>query len=250
VKLKNEVEAVNTDSVSSLKDTNELLRKLLDEQIKSNKKLQATIESLQETIKELQRKLNMNSQNSSKPPSTDGFKKPHPTSLRQKSDKEVGGEPKHKGHHMEIPHEPDEKVKHYPDKCLTCPHLKACVAQGKAFTCTQKRYVVDVEVTTKVTEHQSMKAVACPYGEKLTAGSFPENVRAYVQYGNSVSEPVGLLSAYGAVSTERIQVLLNCLWDKPFYRHNSSDDKELCRKGRLLSAINQRTDTEKSSLPL
>ena len=42
----------------------------------SNAKLAATIDELKDTIKELQRQLNQNSNNSSKPPSSDGYKKP------------------------------------------------------------------------------------------------------------------------------------------------------------------------------
>ena len=42
---------------------------------KSNADLTETIKELQETIRELQRQLNQNSQNSSKPPSSDGFNK-------------------------------------------------------------------------------------------------------------------------------------------------------------------------------
>ena len=40
---------------------------------------------------------------------------------------------------------------------------------------------------------------------------FPEGIRAYVQYGDSVSVLAGLLSTYGAVSTMRIHVLLGSL---------------------------------------
>jgi phage shock protein A len=49
----------------------------------SNAALNDTIKELQETIRELQRQLNQNSQNSSKPPSGDGFNKPAPKSKWQ-----------------------------------------------------------------------------------------------------------------------------------------------------------------------
>lgn len=177
----------------------------------SNAALNETIKQLQEIIKELQRQLNQNSQNSSKPPSSDGFKKPKPQSLRQKSDKKQGGQKGHPGKHMSIPHAPDEIQTHLPKKCLACPHLNECILNGKVFTCGEKRYEVNAVITTKVTEHQSIRAESCPCSGEALSGEFPEGIRAYVQYGDSVSVLAGLLSTYGAVSTMRIHVLLGSL---------------------------------------
>ena len=54
--------------------------------LEQNRKLNLTIESLQEEIKELKRQLGQNSNNSSKPPSSDGYKKsPKKRSLRKTS---------------------------------------------------------------------------------------------------------------------------------------------------------------------
>jgi hypothetical protein len=178
---------------------------------KSNADLTETIKELQETIRELQRQLNQNSQNSSKPPSSDGFNKPKPQSLRQKSGKKQGGEKGHPEAHMSIPHEPDEYRKHLPEKCLACPHLNECVMNGKVFTCGERRYEVNAVITTRVTEHQSIQVSSCPCTGESLAGEFPEGIKAYVQYGDSVSVLAGLLSTYGAVSTMRIHVLLGSL---------------------------------------
>ena len=70
---------------------NAMMLNVYEQQSKDINSLQDTISSLQATIKELQRQLGLNSQNSSKPPSTDGFKKPRTKSLRQSSGKKVGG---------------------------------------------------------------------------------------------------------------------------------------------------------------
>ena len=177
----------------------------------SNAALNETIKELQETIRELQRQLNQNSQNSSKPPSSDGFNKPNPQSQRQKSGKKQGAQKGHPGSHMVIPHEPDECSKHFPQKCLSCSHLNECVMSGKVFTCGERRYEVNAVITTKVTEHQSIHVAACPCTGGPLSGEFPEGIRAYVQYGDSVSVLAGLLSTYGAVSTMWIHVLLGSL---------------------------------------
>ena len=177
----------------------------------TNTAMSETIRELQETIRELQRRLNQNSQNSSKPPSSDGFSKPKPQSLRQKTGKKQGGQKGHQGSHMAIPHEPDEFKKHLPKRCMSCPHLSECVQSGDVFACGEKRYEVNAVITTKVTEHQTVRVSSCPCSGEPLSGEFPEGIRAYVQYGDSVSVLVGLLSAYGAVSAMRIHVLLGSL---------------------------------------
>ena len=68
-------------------------------------------------IAELEERLNKNSQNSSKPPSSDGYKKPAPKSLRKPSGRKKGGQPGHKGSTLNIAREPTETVSHMPNKC-------------------------------------------------------------------------------------------------------------------------------------
>lgn len=71
--------------------------------------LKQTISDLQETIKDLQRQLNMDSHNSSKPPSSDGYKKANKNrSLREKTGRKTGGQKGHKGVNMKLHHEPKD----------------------------------------------------------------------------------------------------------------------------------------------
>ena len=209
-----QIETLNASTASTqetMQTTIDTLNDTIRSQDETIQELKETIKELQETIKELRRQLGQNSQNSSKPPSSDGFHKPKPQSLRQKSGKKQGGQTGHQGTHMAIPHEPDEYKKHLPKRCLACPHLNECVADGNVFSCGEKRYEVNAVIATKVTEHQSLKVKSCPCcGESFT-GEFPEGIRAYVQYGDSVSVLAGLLSTYGAVSTQRIHILLGSL---------------------------------------
>ena len=59
------------------------------------------IAQLNQTIQKLKEQLNKNSKNSSKPPSSDGFKKPAPKSLRKPSGKKAGGQNGHQA--LELP---------------------------------------------------------------------------------------------------------------------------------------------------
>ena len=82
-------------------------------------KLLEKVEALEAEIKELREKLNTNSNNSSKPPSQDPFRKSRAT---QPSGKKPGGQPGHPGHKRKIyPQEQITKtVNLKPDNCPDC----------------------------------------------------------------------------------------------------------------------------------
>ncbi len=73
------------------------------------KSLESQIKELNEKLKFLEARLNQNSQNSSKPPSTDVFmdKKPKPKSTRTISGKKAGGQKGHPGRTLEMVENPD-----------------------------------------------------------------------------------------------------------------------------------------------
>lgn len=74
---------------------------------------------LLERVTSLESQLNKNSTNSSKPPSTDGFKK-KTKSLGTKSGKSPGGQDGHEGKTLELTNTPDEVIIHEVDKCDIC----------------------------------------------------------------------------------------------------------------------------------
>ena len=71
--------------------------------------LEAQIKELTERLIALESRLNQNSRNSSRPPSTDFFvkEKPNPKSLRKKSGKKSGGQEGHSGTTLERVNNPD-----------------------------------------------------------------------------------------------------------------------------------------------
>ena len=163
----------------------ELIKQLLQQ----NETLSATIAAqsqliaqLNQTIQELKEQLNRNSQNSSKPPSSDGFKKPAPKSLRKPSGKKAGGQSGHQGTHLAVITAPDETVRHMPSSCGGCPHYQMC----KSTACiAEKRHVIDAVVTVNVTEHQALELPICMLYGDTHSGDFPFNVKATVQYGEN-----------------------------------------------------------------
>jgi transposase len=73
-------------------------------------------EALSARVAELERRLGLNSPNSSKPPSSDGLKKPPPRtrSLRRQSKKRSGGQPNQPGKTLSAMANPDRIVDHFP----------------------------------------------------------------------------------------------------------------------------------------
>ena len=70
--------------------------------------LRLIIQQQAEELEKIKGQLSKNSQNSSKPPSSDGLSKPAPKSLRNPSKKSSGGQKGHKGHHLEAVTHPDQ----------------------------------------------------------------------------------------------------------------------------------------------
>lgn len=189
------------------KELTEQVRQLTD----TVAKLTQIIEEQNRTITELRERLNKNSHNSSKPPSSDGYKKPSPKSLREKSGRKVGGQPGHEGHHLKIEQVSKVTIPHMPSPCIACPHFATCM--GKACT-AEIRKVVDAEIKLNVTSHEAMEVV-CPISGSKLRGKFPEDVKGPIQYGNTIKGLIVAFNTVGAVSTIRIKDIFSSVFEVP-----------------------------------
>ncbi|MCR5089427.1 MAG: DUF6444 domain-containing protein, partial [Oscillospiraceae bacterium] len=190
-----------------------MLRDMLERTVAQNEKLEALIEELKEQLvvqatqnAELNEKLDKrkrDSHNSSKPPSSDGYSKPNPKSLKSGSTgRNPGGQKGHPGKSMKIESEIDDRQPHYPPQCENCPHREECKGRVK-----ERRYEVDVIIRRNIICHEQME-MDCPLcGEKIT-GEFPKNVSGTKQYGPNLQSLAVSLNTVGAVSIDRIKKLL------------------------------------------
>lgn len=152
-------------------------------------------------IDELEAQLAKNSKNSSKPPSSDGLKKPQQTkSSRKPSGKKTGGQPGHKGASLSQVENPDQIVIHPVTSCNGC---------GRSLASTkidglEKRQVFDLPpLNLIVTEHRAeQKSCLCGC---VTTGTFPPEATAPVQYGPWVQALVVYLSTYQFIPYGRLK---------------------------------------------
>ena len=145
---------------------------------------------LQQEVRALRDQLAKNSQNSGKPPSSDGLKKAR--SLREKGKRRSGGQAGHEGHTLKMVEQPDHIERH---AVTTCPH---CAADLSAITPegVEKRQVFDVPpVRLEVTEHQA-EVKQCPECGHTVRGCFPKSVTQPAQYGSRLTAQAVYLTVY------------------------------------------------------
>ena len=178
----------DAETIKLLTEQNEFQKKIIES-------LNENIASLTAEIAELKEKLNKNSSNSSKPPSSDGYSKPKPKSLRKKSGRKPGGQFGHKGSSLSAGLKADKTEIHYHPECLCCPHFEVC--KGTVCFPRETRTVVDFRIVREVTNHVSMRMNACPLHGGMRSGEFPQGVDSRIQYGNETRTCCTFLSSQG-----------------------------------------------------
>lgn len=176
----------NSQNCIELKRKNDLLR----DEIKSLKKL---IEQKNSALEALKARLNKNSSNSSKPSSTDGFKK-RIHNCREKSNKTVGGQLKHKGTTLN-----QKDATEIINKQVTKCECGGTVRQNEKYIPKQ---IIDVEVIVHVIEERVYEGKCTKCGKKHKA-KFSKEFKDPAQYGNNLKALVGMLVNEEYVAIDR-----------------------------------------------
>lgn len=201
----------------------------LEEQTQRIIALETENQALRARIAELERRLGLNSQTSSKPPSSDGLKKPARTkSLRISSGKKPGGQQGHQGYTLEAVSKPDKIVRHETPCC--CGECGCDISQEKVMGVI-KRQVFDIpEPKMEVTEHQVL-VKECPRCHQKIQGCFPNDVKAPVQYGERIKAVSAYLQHQQLIPEDRLSELLSdifaCAMSAKTIANNSESLAEL-----------------------
>lgn len=161
------------------------------------------IRTLAQRIDALENQKAKNSSNSSKPPSTDGYKK-RTRSLRSKSGKKQGGQIGHTGNTLKQVEKPDQTKNHPVLLCQNC----LSDLSGVPLESVEKRQVFDIpKIKIIVTEHQAEKK-RCPDCGEVTMADFPQNVTQQTQYGFRIKTQAAYLYSGQFTSLHRTQQTL------------------------------------------
>ncbi len=172
--------------------------------------LQEQMDALSARVKELEDRLNADSHNSSKPPSSDGFKKP--VTLRKPTGRKPGGQKGHPGRHLAFSDTPDEIVVHTPLACVCCGKVLDAIEGCQI----ERRQVTDLPALSLwTTEHRRQKKV-CPDCGHETVAAFPAGVEASVQYGPRVKALALYLKDFQLLPFARIAEMFSDLCDASF----------------------------------
>ena len=184
-----------------VEDTYITIRKTeYDKLITTVKELQEDVLMLRSRVKALEGLLSKNSNNSHKPPSSDGYRKDIKNS-REKSDKKQGAQPGHEGKTLELVANPDRIVAHkIVGKCECGKDIGELPLKS-----VYRRQIFDLpEKLIEVTEHQ-IETKQCVCGRVHEAEC---EIKGVTQYGNRIKAFAVYLNQYQLVPYERLQELM------------------------------------------
>jgi transposase len=156
---------------------------------------------LAKRVQALEDKLAKNSNNSSKPPSSDGMKKTKRTrSLRKPSDKKSGAQDGHPGHRLEMVEKPD-KVERYP--VAQCCQCQATLEKTTVKRIERRQEYELPSIRLFVTEHQ-VEVKCCPHCGTENRAEFPAGITQPTQYGSDFKALLVYLNQKQFIPLERV----------------------------------------------
>ena len=205
------------------------------------KLFQDTFVILVERIQKLEDRLAKNSRNSGKPPSSDGFDKPAPLSLRKRRRRKSGGQTGHAGYKLEMVKKPDHLETHQVEKCAHCQNsLKRQKVER-----IEKRQVFDLpKVRMEVTEHQA-QVKRCLCCGKETRAEFPKGVNQAVQYGTEAKTQMAYLN-----HEQHIPLKRTCDVFEEFYGHRPAEGTIYAAGAEVAQIVTPATEAIKEHLAL
>lgn len=177
----------------NVEETLEKTEKLLQEEKGISPALKGTIEILLLLIRILVGRMNLNSRNSSQPPSSDQNR---PKKNKTSGNRKPGGQQGREGKTIEQIEDPDEIQEIQIDRSV----LPTGDYEEVGY---ESRQVIDIQVSRFVTEYRA-QILEGKNGERFVA-TFPEQVTRPVQYGSTLKAHVVYLSQYQLIPYHRVE---------------------------------------------
>jgi transposase len=174
------------------------------------RQLYEVIDSLTQRVIDLENRLNQNSGNSHRPPSSDGLRKP--AFPKNPSKGKVGGKEKHRGGTLKKMDTPDKIVSLHPE---VCAHCSKQLSSSDQVLLHDSRQVFDLPpIQMECTEYRRMGCTCTGCGH-YTLPAYPYGVDAAVQYGPRTRSLVVLLHERCCLPVNKIQSLFLDLFSAP-----------------------------------
>lgn len=180
-------------------------------------------------MEELESRLNKNSRNSDKPPSSDGLNKPKVNpkpAFTRRTNKKRGGQKNHKGKTLELVETPDQTVKLLPTACPCGHQFNELGLQGAKTG--EIRQVFDLPPPKLiVTEYQKLYC-SCPKCGIINSGLFPNGVNSRVQYGSGVRALTVLLNIGNVLPIKKIKTLFRDIYGYAINESTITTNNQTC----------------------
>lgn len=167
------------------------------------------ITKLKQKIKKLKDEKALDSTNSSKPPSTDIFKK----NRKKKPSTKKRRSRSHKGVTLKPVSKPDIIITKNVDKCECCGND---IDKRSGEYCTRQLFDFPYP-KIEVTEYRAERNV-CPHCDTVNTAGFPDGVNSKVQYGNNIKSLIAYLNIGQFIPYNRIKDLF-----KDYFKHDISE---------------------------